>query len=858
MYKKSLFLVLPIWLLGLCAGRCQNTRGGLGVLRVNGNKLSATLTDLNGTTADTAKVRLLLRLSYIYYWQDKIRHQYYGVDSAVFFAQQAMMLSTRIGFTEGLTESEFVLCRISADNSDLEGAKRIVGMTTGEQRIRLLIVIGEHYVVYLPSPVSLDSLHIAYPIVEEALSLAEQLPSNYWLVESLALLGKYYYVNGQIPKGEEFFFRIIKLFEETNDVAKQAYWWAQLDNYMPYEPETYREQLSYYQKALSLYLSINQKTEAAGIYGAMGFLARNMNDYAYAKKLYIKKISMLKEAGNSKFYESFLYLSDIYYAEGNLDSALDYALQGVRNIEFLHADDDLPQAYKLLGDIYRGLNEIVRGGYFYRLALDYSNNIAFIKNYGYAVLSSYADALILQGKAAEALAFAKDYIAVNPPVSMYDEEIRENLLGACYDAVGNTAMAEKKYLQMIRVDEFCQANKGKEMFFTSNMIGPEAYYEIGKFYVSHARYQEVQPYLDKALTFDNVPAPLKKDLNYLQFKTDSAAGDFISAIRHYQQSIFLKDSLLAGGHLKELNFLKVQFETAEKERNIDLLQKEAQLQGRKLEQSAQLRMWSGAAMLLLVAFLAILYNRNRLKNLKNIQLERQQEIINGNNLSLSQLVREKEWLLKEVHHRVKNNLQIVTSLLNSQSDLIGEGPVLDAIVEGKHRIQAMAMIHQRLYNTDEYSCVLMPTYISELVDYLKESYNPGTRIIFKLSIEPLSLSLSLAVPFALILNEAISNSLKHGFPDGREGTITVELQSLGGQTRLLKISDDGIGIPPSVDESNPNSFGLRLIRGFTSDISGILKIEKHNGTSVEIVFDVNDEMRFPVADAQAGLLAGQV
>jgi len=115
-----------------------------------------------------------------------------------------------------------------------------------------------------------------------------------------------------------------------------------------------------------------------------------------------------------------------------------------------------------------------------------------------------------------------------------------------------------------------------------------------------------------------------------------------------------------------------------------------------------------------------------------------------------------------------------------------------------------------------------------------------TRIIFKLSIDPVALNLSVAVPIALILNEAISNSLKHGFPDGREGTVTVELQCLGGQTKLLRIADDGIGIPPSVDENNPNSFGLRLIRGLTSEISGVVTIEKSKGTSIVIDFDGSD------------------
>ena len=810
--------------------------------------LSATLADLNRTTDDTAEVRLLLKLSRIYYWQDRMRHNFHWVDSAVFFAQQAMGVSARINFIEGLTESELVLCKIAINKPDLATARQIVEMTAGEERIRLLMVIGEHYVLQ-PPPVEKDNSQIAFTVLMEALSLAERLHSDYWLVESLAMLGKYYYTIGQISRGQEFFFRIIKIFEEAHDVASQAYWWSQMENYMPYAPETYPEQLSYYQKAIDLYLSINKKAEAAAVYGAMAYLVKSMNDLDYAKKLFFKKIALLKEAGENKFYDAFLLLAEIYYTEGNLNNALSYALQALKNIEDLHANGDISQAYRLLGDIYRGLNEIGQAAYYYRLCLDYADGSPFKRNYGYSVLRSYAAVLISEGKTAEALSFARNYISATPPMFMFDEEICEDVLGACYDAVGETDIAEKKYLEMIRWDTICQANLGKAMFLTANMVGAEAYCEMGKFYVSHKRYREAQPYLEKALTFKNIPAPLEKDVNYLHFRTDSASGNLLSAIRHYQRSVFLKDSILASERLKELNFLNVQFETAEKERNIKLLEKEGQLQKRKLVQSAQLRMWSGAAMMLLVAFLAILYNRNRLKNIKNLQLQRQQEIINGNNLSLSQLVREKEWLLKEVHHRVKNNLQVITSLLNSQSDVVGEGPVLDALLEGKHRIQAMAMIHQRLYNTDEYNCVLMPSYISELVDYLKESFNPGTRIIFKLSIDPVSLNLSVAVPFALILNEAISNSLKHGFPGGREGTITVELLCLGDQSMLLKVADDGIGIPPSIDETNPNSFGLRLIRGFTSDISGSLKIERSKGTSIEIIFEVNDEARFSVADA---------
>src|SRR5882762_1223808 len=98
--KKSVFLCFPLWLLAWSTGYCQNTRGSLSVPKVAANMLSATLTDLNGTTNDTTETRLLLKLSCIYYWQDQTRHHYYGVDSAVFFAQQAMTLSSQINFTE--------------------------------------------------------------------------------------------------------------------------------------------------------------------------------------------------------------------------------------------------------------------------------------------------------------------------------------------------------------------------------------------------------------------------------------------------------------------------------------------------------------------------------------------------------------------------------------------------------------------------------------------------------------------------------------------------------------------------------------------------------------------------------------
>ena len=155
-----------------------------------------------------------------------------------------------------------------------------------------------------------------------------------------------------------------------------------------------------------------------------------------------------------------------------------------------------------------------------------------------------------------------------------------------------------------------------------------------------------------------------------------------------------------------------------KEQNIQLLTKQDQLQKSKLQQGAILRNISFAVVALLIIIMALLYNRYQLKQRTNRKLESQQSEIAKQNLSLQHLVNEKEWLLKEIHHRVKNNLQIVMSLLNSQSAYIDNEPALTAIHDSQHRVHAMSLIHQKLYNSENVSSIDMSFYIRELVSYL--------------------------------------------------------------------------------------------------------------------------------------------
>jgi two-component sensor histidine kinase len=201
-----------------------------------------------------------------------------------------------------------------------------------------------------------------------------------------------------------------------------------------------------------------------------------------------------------------------------------------------------------------------------------------------------------------------------------------------------------------------------------------------------------------------------------------------------------------------------------------------------------------------------------------------------------QLLTEKEWLLKEIHHRVKNNLQVVMSLLNSQAASLQDQSALAAIKESQHRVQAMALIHQKLYQSESVARIPMQSYINEVVAYLHDSYDPVQPVRFNLSVEPVELDVTLAVPLGLIINEAITNAFKYAFPDGRPGSITLSLHWLQQARYLLTIKDDGVGLPSNYDPSNSRSLGMTLMHGFSNQLGGELTITSPPGLTISLAF----------------------
>lgn len=201
-------------------------------------------------------------------------------------------------------------------------------------------------------------------------------------------------------------------------------------------------------------------------------------------------------------------------------------------------------------------------------------------------------------------------------------------------------------------------------------------------------------------------------------------------------------------------------------------------------------------------------------------------------------LREKEILLKEIHHRVKNNLQIVTSLLKLQSSYVKDEKVKRLFKESQNRVQSMSLIHQKLYQTKDLSHIDFKDYIETVVTHLQHSFGIlEDRVNVVIEVKDITMSIDNAIPAGLIINELVSNSLKHAFPSNKKGKIYINL-SFDDASRDYKliIRDSGVGMPADIDINKTDSFGLKLVSTLVNQMSGSIEVTQDKGCSYEIVF----------------------
>jgi two-component sensor histidine kinase len=206
-------------------------------------------------------------------------------------------------------------------------------------------------------------------------------------------------------------------------------------------------------------------------------------------------------------------------------------------------------------------------------------------------------------------------------------------------------------------------------------------------------------------------------------------------------------------------------------------------------------------------------------------------------------LREKEVLLKEIHHRVKNNLQIVSSLLDLQADTLADPQVRAMFEDSQQRIQAMALIHESLYQSDDFARIDAAQYIRRLSTRLAQAYGPlAERITVKVQAEAVMLEVQTAIACGLILQELLSNGFKHAFPEGRLGEIQITLRVESGRQATLEVRDTGVGFPESLDFRTADSLGLQLVCLLTEQLQGTIALGRREGTVWTLTFPLAGDL----------------
>jgi two-component sensor histidine kinase len=299
-------------------------------------------------------------------------------------------------------------------------------------------------------------------------------------------------------------------------------------------------------------------------------------------------------------------------------------------------------------------------------------------------------------------------------------------------------------------------------------------------------------------------------------------GRLDSALHHHKQWAALNDSIFNEESSAQIAEMQEKYESGKKD--VLLAENKAQLEQRSLTIKA---VAIGAALLLLASLFA--FRAYRIKKRTSEQLARKNAVID-------EQLKEKELLLREIHHRVKNNLQTVSSLLSIQGRGIADPTAKQAVNDSRLRVKSMALIHQDLYRDGDLTGVEMKAYVDKLATSLISSYGRADSVVLQSEVQELRLDVDTAVPIGLILNELITNALKYAWPGGGSGNLAIAMRITDQNALLLRVHDDGIGYDPGATRSaDSTGFGLGMIQTFASKLKAEWSIRTENGTVVEMI-----------------------
>lgn len=579
-----------------------------------------------------------------------------------------------------------------------------------------------------------------------------------------------------------------------------------------------------YETAKKIFQQINDTSNVANCLENIALAYQEMDNISEALS-YMDKVEHLLTHSipkNDGRWINYYYNKGLIFKSDNLyDSALFYSLKGLRLSEELGNPRTINTGYRFMIGIYKKVEDFANWKKYALLSRQFAHKT---ENHlsGSEFTLSLSSYYLTKGNYDSASYYATESIELAKKAdskhALRDAKI---LLSNIYNEQGDY---EKSIAEL---QEVLTELSTKDISILAGI-----YHNLGSAYLALNKLDKSDEYLLKSLDYRK-QFQNKFDLmeSYQTLSQNSKKkGDFKSAFEYFTLAKQYEDSIFNETKMEQIAEMQTEYETEKKDQEIASLAQLTEIQQLKTDkqQSQIYLILSGLALVLVVA--GVFYNRSRIKNKAN-------QLLAQKNAEIEKQHGEKEMLLKEIHHRVKNNLQIISSLLSMQTRSESDAKVISAMNEGQSRVKTMALIHEKLYQYDNLSRINMHEYMEQLSAFLAQTYRSDKKIDIQIEAEDINLDIDVAVPLGLITNELLSNSLKYAFQEMDQGLIKIILSKREENGYKLTVSDTGKGISKELDIDKTKSLGLKLVRTLTRQISGKLSVATENGATFSIEFE---------------------
>lgn len=564
--------------------------------------------------------------------------------------------------------------------------------------------------------------------------------------------------------------------------------------------------LDYIEEGLGLARQLNNQRWEGRLQISQGAILLRMEELDLAEKVLNEAIDKVLPVDRWLLYTNLCY---VYERRGMLDKASGFALQTLKLGEKLGQDRAKAMAYSDLSCLFWKQGK-------FEQALEYSlKSIALYEKRGINDLD-YDFTLYLVGN---------NYLSLNQHQEALDYFERSISMGEQYGFYNNLSDVYISLADLYAAQEaYSEAEKAglKALKYArlleNNFMIMRSLLSLGKIYNQEAKYDEAEESLQMSIT---VATEDFGDKFFLHQAYEALAtayegmAQYDKAYRAMQQHDRLEDQVYTSEADQRLAELQTQLEVAQKENTI-------QQQQNQLKQQATFQFLMVIILVLLAGFLLFLYQTYQQKKKHNRTLAKKNQ--------------EMEFLLKEIHHRVKNNLEVVSSLLSLQAH-DQDGQLQEVMVENQNRVQSMSIIHEKLYQGENLSTIEMKDYFLNLGNYVIHMFGAEERIQLQCDMDALEVDVDIAIPIGLIVNELLTNALKYAFPDGRKGYISIALTQKD-KLLFMEVADNGVGRRP---EKSPESkgFGSELVRLLTRQLEGKMRLDRQLGTIIQFEFQMS-------------------